>query len=204
MKEQTEHTFGSQYVSPDYLTHLGTVDNLAFRSEQNNLWFCLKIKKTLGVNFSSLRLCYNDTMPYRIFSNLDAEEGPTEIIDSAVTNKIDGALDTLINIDSLIISGVPKENFFTEEQEKIPGVNEDKADAIPVVKHSDVDAESFSGTIKEIDLEETEYYYVYFRMYCVLDACATITEEISAYFPCVLEFNLRIMLFIDGNVEENN
>ena len=204
MKEQTEHTFGSQYVSPNYPTQLGTVDNLAFRSEQNNLWFCLKIKKTAGVNFSSLRLSYDDTVPYKFFSDLDAEEGPTQITETTVTNKIDGALNTLINIDSLIISSVPKENFFLEEQERIPGINEDKADALPVVKYSDAGARSFSGTIRGMDLEQKDYYYVYFRAYCVLNSYATVTEEISSYLPCVMEFDLRITLVVDGKVEENN
>ena len=204
LQEQSEQSFGSQFVSPNYPTQLGTVDNLAFRKEQNNLWFCLKIKKTTGVNFSSLRLSYDDAVPYRLFSDLNSENGPTEIVDTTVTNKIDSALNTLINIDSLIISSVPKEDFFVEEQDRIPDINEDCADSFSVVKYSDLDAESFSGTIKELDLENKDYYYVYFRTYCALDSYVSITEEISAYFPCVMEFDLRLTLVIDGKVEQGN
>lgn len=196
--EQTDVIFGSEYTSPNYATHLGTVDNLSFRSESNNLWYCLKIKKASGVNFSSLRLSYDDTTPYKLFA-LDANgENPTQVTDDAVAlGAINGSLDTLINIDSLIISTATPETFFLAEESNIPDVNENDTDAKSVVKYSQAGAESFSGTIT-LDIESNEYYYLYFRAYAVLESFAEVAEEISAYMPCIIQFNLSITLIVDN------
>lgn len=198
LKEQTEETFGNQYVSPEYQTHLGTVDNLSFRNEANNLWVCVKIKKTAGVNFSSLRFSFDNNEPYKFFHDLDSELGPVQGNDPLVTDKIDSVIDSLLRMDSLIISGVEKENFFTQEATNIPNISEDCMDAIPVVKYLEPSAKSFNGTIKGTELESQEYYYVYFRMYCVLDSYANIAEEISAYMPCVIQFNFKMTIIVDG------
>ena len=82
--EAVDSTFGDLYVSPDYVTHLGTIDNLAFRTEKNNLWYCLKVNKSTGDNFS-LRLSLIDQTPYKIFTNL--YETPTVLNNNAVNTK---------------------------------------------------------------------------------------------------------------------
>lgn len=195
--EEQEAFFGCEYVSPDYVTHLGTIDNLSFRNEMNNLWYCLRVDKTSGNNFSNLRLCFVDDTPYKLFSDL--EDTHAQINDETANNKLNELLNNLICMDSLIISTVEKENFFSAET--IPDANENCSDMIYVNKYSDEDAVSLEGTIDKLDLADSKYYYLYFRAYPNLEAYAELVEKISDYMPCVIQFDLMITLVVDNIVD---
>jgi hypothetical protein len=194
--EEQEASFGREYLSPDYVTQLGMIDNLSFRSEMNNLWYCLRIDKTSGNNFSSLRLCFVDETPYKLFSDLEDTHG--QVNDEVVNAKMDKLLDNLICMDSLIVSTVGIENFFSAES--IPGVNENCSDMINVKKYSDEGAISFEGNVDDLELTDSKYYYLYFRAYPNLEAYADLVDEISNYMPCVIQFNLMISLVVDNKI----
>ena len=191
--EENNVVFGKEYTSPDYVTQLGTIDNLSFRKEINNLWYCLKVKKDSGLRFSSLRLCFADENPYKIFYDLDNTH--TQLRDDAVDAKLNELLESLISIDSLIVSVVAPENFFLNEA--IPGANENCADAKKVSKYSSNNALAFEGTAEGLDLTSQDYYYIYFRAYPNLDAYADLVDYISTYMPCVMQFNLVITLVVN-------
>jgi hypothetical protein len=175
------------------VTQLGTIDNLSFRKEINNLWYCLKVKKDTGLRFSSLRLCFADENPYKLFYDLDNTHA--QLTDDVVDAKLNESLKTLISIDSLIVSVVAPENFFLTET--IPGANENCADAKEVSKYSSDNAQAFEGTAEGLDLASQDYYYIYFRAYPNLDAYADLVDYISVYMPCVMQFNLVITLVVN-------
>jgi hypothetical protein len=193
---ETENVFfGKEYTSPDYVTHLGTIDNLSFRNEINNLWYCVKVEKTSGLEFSSLRLCFVDDTPYKLF--YDLENTHSQLVDNAVDAKVNELLDKLICIDSLIVTYVAPENFFSNVD--IPEANEDCSDVIHVTKYTSNNPQSFEGTAQDLDLSTQDYYYVYFRAYPNLGAYADLVETISLYMPCVMQYDLMITLVVDNN-----
>lgn len=192
--EAEDTFFGKEYTSPDYVTHLGTIDNLSFRNEINNLWFCLKVEKISGLKFSSLRLCFVDETPYKLF--YDLENTHSQVSDDAVDAKVNQLLHTLICIDSLIVTAISPENFFANID--IPGANENCDDVINIDKYSSNNYQSFEGSAEDLDLSTQDYYYLYFRAYPNLSAYADLVEEISLYMPCVMQYDLMITLVVDN------
>lgn len=197
--EQKDTIFGKEYLSPDYVTHLGTIDNLAFRTEANNIWYCLKVNKTTGSQFS-LRLSLNDDDTYKMFSNLEnspeqVKEGDSEEARKAI-NKVDELIEQLIFVDSVIVTTVGVENFF--ESVELPDPDQSADDKKSVVKFSNSDAKSFVGNVNGLDLSDTNYYYIYFRAYPNLDAYADLVDHISVFMPCVIQFGLKVSLVVDN------
>ena len=192
--------FGDLYETPTFVTHLGTIDNLAFRKEENNLWYCLKINKSTGSKFS-LRLSLNDTSPYKMFSDLENTNGQVNAGDSTEANaaitRINELIEGLICVDSLIVTTISYENFF--ENVIIPDADESVGDKLNVLKYSSSGAQSFTGNVNNLDLSSTNYFYLYFRAYPNLDTYVDLVDYISVFMPCVLQFGLKLSLAVDYN-----
>lgn len=198
--EQQDASFGSEYEAT-YLTQFGTLDNLSFRNKENNFWFCLKINKMIGNNFS-LKLSFSDEEPYKIFS--DVEDTHSQVDDAQVNARIDELLsgssngETLMRADSFICTTVGWGNFFS--QEEIPNANDTCADKIEVLKYSNAQAKQFEGKTDGVDLSDSDYFYLYFRAYPNLDMYADLVDDISGIMPCVIQFGLIISLRVDNQV----
>ena len=192
--------FGNLYETPTFTTHLGTIDNLAFRKEENNLWYCLKVNKATGSNFS-LRLCLNDLEPYKMFSDLENTNGQVNAGDSSEASlaiaKLDEFIEGLICVDSLIVTTISYENFF--ESVDIPDADGSVSDKLNVLKYSNNTAQSFVGNVSSLDLSNTNYFYLYFRAYPNLDTYVDLVDYISTFMPCVLQFGLKLSLTVDYN-----
>lgn len=197
-KLETEDIFGSEYTL-GYVTQLGTIDNLAFRTELNNVWYCLKVNKATATKFS-LRLCLADESSFKMFTDLDntyseVVAGGGQSANVAI-NKVNELLEKLIYTDSLIVTSVKTENFFDEVTIPNPDESFENDSPLNVCKYSNNGAMSFIGNT----ILDSDYFYIYFRTYPNLDAYTDLVDYISEFMPCVLQFNLKISLIIDNNI----
>ncbi len=216
--------FGAEYAGETPPLQFGNIDNLSYLHKSNVVWFCLKVKAAEGRSYGDLKISFGET-PYVFFPNVDMDSASAEMDMEAVKKGIDPYLEELLQYGCAASYAAPvafdapvnpqKEDGTAEsyypitpigaaesyklsisdynfvKKEKSPSGDDSASDS-----SSEESDKNFSG-IASVP-ENGEYYYLYFRCAPNLERYAYLSEAISEYMPCVLQFSLRVKASIDN------